>query len=39
MIVALLIVRVALIITIIALAMKAIQVCVDEYDGQKNMHD
>jgi len=39
MTVALLIVRVALIITIIALAMKAIQVCVDEYDGQKNMHD
>jgi hypothetical protein len=39
MTVALLIVRVALIITIIALAMKAIQVCVDEYDGQKNMHE
>jgi hypothetical protein len=39
MTVALLIVRVTLIITIIALAMKAIQVCVDEYDGQKNMHE
>ena len=39
MTVVLLIVRVALIITIIALAMKAIQVCVDEYDGQKNMHE
>jgi hypothetical protein len=39
MTVTLLIVRVALIVTIIALAMKAIQVCVDEYDGQKNMHE
>ena len=39
MTVALLIVRVALIITIIALGMKAIQICVDEYDGQKNMHE
>ena len=34
-----LITRVTLIIMIIALAMKAIQVCVDEYDGQKNMHE
>jgi hypothetical protein len=34
-----LITRVTLIITIIALAMKAIQVVVDEYDGQKNMHE
>jgi hypothetical protein len=39
MTVALLIVRVTLIVTIIALAMKAIQVVVDEYDSTKNMHE
>ena len=34
-----LITRVTLIVIIIALAMKAIQVVVDEYDGTKNMHE
>jgi hypothetical protein len=35
----LLIVRVTLIATIIALAMKIIQVIVDEYEPNKNMHE
>jgi len=39
MTVTLLILRVALIMTIIALGMKCIQVMVDEYDGTKNMHE
>jgi len=39
MIIVLLIVRVTLIATIIALAMKIIQVVVDEYEPNKNMHN
>ena len=39
MTIVLLIVRIALIASIIALAMKIIQVIVDEYEPNKNMHN